>query len=389
VAGNVTTYTYDALNQLTQAVQKNGSGGTSASYAYGYDPVGNRTSHSINGTATSFSHNAADQLTGASGGVSSTYTHDNNGNLTSVSGGNSFAYNPLDQTTGITPSGKAAISQGYTGTGQTERTSAGSTNYQYDETGLGSSVTGTANTYFTKGPDGEFISGRLSTGTYYYLFDGLGSVVGLTDSSGNVVNTYTYDPYGNTTSVSETVSNPFRFIGAEWDSSTGLYKMGERYYDPTIGRFTQPDPLDGQTYTYAGNNPVNFVDPAGLYSIACPACFGPGGGAASAVSPAVANGIGALLASLVGVIAFSSDEGPHTHKKHHQQKASPYPETELVKDILKKKKGSIKDAPLAPGSPDWDEVSKMTWGQIEEGARQNKPGFKTLRKLLTQGEYNK
>jgi RHS repeat-associated protein len=89
-------------------------------------------------------------------------------------------------------------------------------------------------------------------------------VVALTDSSGNIVNQYKYDPYGNAITATEQVSNPFRFAGAMWDSSTGLYKMGERYYDPAVGRFVTPDPLDGQDYTYAGNNPINVIDPSGL-----------------------------------------------------------------------------------------------------------------------------
>ncbi len=96
-----------------------------------------------------------------------------------------------------------------------------------------------------------------------YLHDGLGSVVALTNGSGSVANSYAYDPYGNTTSSTGTVANPFRFIGAVWDSSTGLYKMGERYYDPSVGRFTQEDPL-GDEYQYVGDNPINAVDPSGL-----------------------------------------------------------------------------------------------------------------------------
>jgi len=47
------------------------------------------------------------------------------------------------------------------------------------------------------------------------------------------------------------------------ESRTGLYKMGERYYDPSIGRFTQEDPAGGG-YSYVDGNPVSFVDPSGL-----------------------------------------------------------------------------------------------------------------------------
>ncbi|MFF7365851.1 RHS repeat-associated core domain-containing protein, partial [Streptomyces sp. NPDC008125] len=47
---------------------------------------------------------------------------------------------------------------------------------------------------------------------------------------------------------------------------TGLYKMGARYYDPTLGRFTQPDPSgqEANTYLYAAGDPINRTDPGGL-----------------------------------------------------------------------------------------------------------------------------
>jgi RHS repeat-associated protein len=54
--------------------------------------------------------------------------------------------------------------------------------------------------------------------------------------------TYRYDPSGNTISSTGTVANPWQFTSAYFDSVTGLYKMGLRYYDPTQGRFTQQDP---------------------------------------------------------------------------------------------------------------------------------------------------
>ena len=66
---------------------------------------------------------------------------------------------------------------------------------------------------------------------------------GLTNSSGTVVNTYSYDPYGIILSLTEAVVQPYKFAGVYYYSQTGLYKMGARYYDPTTGRFTQVDPI--------------------------------------------------------------------------------------------------------------------------------------------------
>ena len=60
-----------------------------------------------------------------------------------------------------------------------------------------------------------------------------------------------------------------------------------------------------------------------------------------------------------------------------------------VADILKRKKASIKQARLPPGSPAWDAFIEMTWEQIEAGARANRPGFKVVRKLLTDKRFDK
>ena len=106
--------------------------------------------------------------------------------------------------------------------------------------------------------------------------------MGLTDSSGNLVNTYQYDPSGNLTSSTGTVSNPWRYAGGYYDSGTGLYKFGIRYYDPGTGRWTQRDPVGGSLqemtkanpYVYAGNNPVTQTDPSGKAT-----CFNQLGGA--------------------------------------------------------------------------------------------------------------
>jgi hypothetical protein len=60
-----------------------------------------------------------------------------------------------------------------------------------------------------------------------------------------------------------------------------------------------------------------------------------------------------------------------------------------VSEILREKKASIRLAPLPPGSPSWDDVEAMIWEEIEDGAKANEPGFKTIRKLLTDRRFDR
>jgi RHS repeat-associated protein len=145
-----------------------------------------------------------------------------------------------------------------------ERASAGATTFT--NTLLGVSAGGT--TGYTRDPAGALV-GIRGANRSYYLFDGLGSVVAVTSSSGSVTNSYTYDPFGVTTETKALLTdvfNPWRYAGQYQDTATGLYKMGARYYQPELGRWTQRDPsgADANAYAYVAGNPVNFVDPSGL-----------------------------------------------------------------------------------------------------------------------------
>jgi len=105
---------------------------------------------------------------------------------------------------------------------------------------------------------------------YYYHYDGLGSVVALSDSAGDTVQTYGYSVYGQVAaSDPDFLTNPYMFTGRRFDFETGLYYYRARYYNPYIGRFLQTDPVgygDGiNWYLYCANNPVGMVDPSGLF----------------------------------------------------------------------------------------------------------------------------
>jgi RHS repeat-associated protein len=110
-----------------------------------------------------------------------------------------------------------------------------------------------------------------SATTRYFLPDVLGSAIALTDSAGAVQTDYTYEPFGRTVATGASNSSSYQYTGRENDS-TGLYYHRSRYYHPILQRFVIEDPIDfsgGNVnfYVYVENNPLNLVDPLGLYSM--------------------------------------------------------------------------------------------------------------------------
>jgi RHS repeat-associated protein len=288
LAGNTTVYVYDPLNRLVEARTDTATGQQTSDYNYSYDGVGNRMTQSVAlgsspAVNTIYTYNGANELTTVG---STTYSYDANGNVTGTSGGSNFVYDSADRTTAIAIPGAAPALPQYLGDGQTERNAVGpvasaqstevvppvTTTYQDGLLGITSEATAGLSTSYTRDPAGHLLAERTATNSYLYLADGLGSIVGLVDGTGAVAASYNYDPFGQptTSTVSPGVINPWRFAGAYLDG-TGLYKMGARYYDPTLGRWTQQDPvvslvdpLNWNRYVYAGNDPVNFTDPSGL-----------------------------------------------------------------------------------------------------------------------------
>jgi RHS repeat-associated protein len=105
----------------------------------------------------------------------------------------------------------------------------------------------------------------------FYEADGLGSITSLSNTSGTLAQTYTYDSFGNTTNSSGSLTDFLRYTSREFDSETGLYFDRFRYYDSQSGRFLSEDPMrfnsGGDFYVYVEQNPLNAIDPFGLSSL--------------------------------------------------------------------------------------------------------------------------
>jgi RHS repeat-associated protein len=109
--------------------------------------------------------------------------------------------------------------------------------------------------------------GELTEDTWrYHLADSQESVRQFLDNTNTIHEARAYEPYGSIMRQHGHEYSAFGYTG-QWKDETKLYQLRARYYEPTIGRFTQRDPLglhtDNNLYQYAGSNPVNWSDPSG------------------------------------------------------------------------------------------------------------------------------
>ncbi|HKW30122.1 MAG TPA: RHS repeat-associated core domain-containing protein [Verrucomicrobiae bacterium] len=118
---------------------------------------------------------------------------------------------------------------------------------------------------------GQEIPGSPTTA--YYHADGNGNITMLIYTNQIIAAKYLYDPYGDTLSLSGPLAdlNVYRFSSKEWNSSAGLYYYLYRFYDPTLQRWLNQDPIKEQgglnLYTVVHNDPINNLDPFGLASL--------------------------------------------------------------------------------------------------------------------------
>ncbi len=220
----------------------------------------------------SYTYNSSNELISNS---AATFTYDANGNTltkTNGSGTTQYAWDFENRLTSAVIPGVGTVTFRYDPFGRRiqKAGSNGTINFLYDGADaieeLDSSGNLLARYAQGAGIDEPLSELRGATGVYYQQ-DDLGSVTSLSNSMAALLNTYTYDAFGNIAASSGSFLNPYLYTGRDYDSETGLRYYRTRYYLPDVGRFLSEDRIgfkgSSNFYTYVDNEPPNFVDPWG------------------------------------------------------------------------------------------------------------------------------
>ncbi|CAG7648207.1 hypothetical protein PAESOLCIP111_05552 [Paenibacillus solanacearum] len=285
--GISSNYTYNGTNLAQLTYQRSGITLSPFQYNYTYDNNLNQTSKTENGAYFEFAYDELNRIS-TSSQFSEQYQYDARGNRSSLQTRNNlldknkpnYQYNARNELVHVSDANGANISYTYNGDGLLyERTENGqTTRYYYDGASViaEGNVANGASSLKTRYVRGNGLVARVdANGTKsYYVHNGHGDVVGLTDGSGSILNQYTYDIWGNPLVAQEQIKQPFRYSGELWDSSTNLQYLRARWYDPSVGRFINQDTYEGDItnpltlnlYTYVHNNPLRYSDPNGHWA---------------------------------------------------------------------------------------------------------------------------
>jgi RHS repeat-associated protein len=339
------TYTRTPLGQV-QSESDTGLPGP-ASQSYTYNSLGQLASDSQTG---SYTYDAADNPTGQHG---STYQYDA-ANETTHSGGSTYSYDNEGERTannwttttmsyGYDQAGNLiSVSQPAYGT-----TAAVNNTYTYNGDGLrqtlnqaGSQHTFTWNTnaslpellaegstYYLYGPQGVPIEQIAGSSPNYFHQDQQRSLRLITNQAGASVEAYTYDPYGRLLASTGTGFSRLTYDSQFYESTSGLYYLRARSYDPKTAQFLTRDPLQQitqQPYSYATDDPVNLNDPSGRIAGTAAGCavgeaFDPFGGCVPGALVGTATAGAVVVAGALWSLFSDDSEQANTNAESQPQ----------------------------------------------------------------------
>ena len=274
--GRVVDYTYDDLYRLLEERVTDAARGDRTT-SWTFDAVGNRQTQTDNATVTSYVYDNNDRLTEENGpdGIV-TYRYDENGNTLDkrIDGivDTTYTYDSQDR-----------LIQADTPTA--------TLNYTYDAMGINGALTEflvdsnrqyaqiieetspSETILYLRGD--ELISQESAGITSTYHADGQGSTKALTDAAGIWTDQFIYTAYGEVEDREGTTESDFLYTGEQFDAGLGFYYLRARYYNPANGRFPTMDTYQGRVgepqtlhkYLYVHADPINNIDPSGMFSI--------------------------------------------------------------------------------------------------------------------------